>query len=922
VALDPGTRLGPYEILAPLGAGGMGEVYRARDTRLDRDVAIKVLAAGVVSAQALERFEREAKAIASLNHPGICAVYDVGTSPVPFLVMELLEGETLHQRLAYGRLDVSSLLEIGLALADALASAHAKGIVHRDLKPANIVLTPRGPKILDFGLARISETVTQSDVAVTQFPTLSGHTPLTDAGVTVGTVAYMSPEQLRGQPLDARSDLFSLGLVLYEMATGKRAFSGTTSAVTSAAILHEQPASPREIQPDIPVRFEQAILTLLEKDREVRTQTASEVRAELTRLKRELTGARPPESGAPSVSVSGTSPAATAPLSTIAPPPSSSDAQLMAGIMSRHRGAVLGAGALIIAAIAGAAYVMTPRGSGNSPSDATTPSIADLQVEPLTTSGTAGLPAISPDGNYVAYIESAGGQTSLRVRQVATGSNVEIVAAEPGVSILGATVTPDGTFVNYVKQEVQQPPELWQIAFLGGSPRRLLSGAAGRVGFSPDGRQLAFTRVASPGQTELVVAASDGSNERAVATRQRPLGFLTVAVGQSFAPAWSPSGATIAALGAKGGEGATGQVVFVDVKTGAEQSVDVGPPLLGTGLTWLDERTLLLSMLDRSSAPLQLWLMSYPDGALRRLTNDTNQYVGPTLTGDRSRLVVARSEASFSIWTSDTSDERWTQTVPATPAKGPIGFRIRWMGEDLVYPSTSSGRFALTRWRASTKAPEVLAPGAGNPSVSRDGTRLVYFDYDTGELWKADGTKRDLLSSVGNFGPITIGRLSPDGRFLAFVDATGPKGAPLRIISVDNPSNVREITAAGARQGGAEISPDGRKIAFTAFDEQNQPAVAVCDLESCASRTILRTPSTEMHWMPDGSALAYIDPRTQSDLWVQPIDGSAPRQLTHFPADGEQIWDFAYSADGKRLAVARARIASDIVLFRGLRSRQ
>ena len=214
MGLDTGTRLGPYEILAPLGSGGMGEVYIARDTRLDRQVAVKVLPAGSASTQALERFEREAKAIAALNHPGICAVYDVGTSPVPFLVMELLDGETLHQRLARARRDVPALLEIGLTLADALASAHAKGIIHRDLKPANIVLTPRGPKILDFGLARIGETVAQSGADPTAFPTLSGPTPLTDAGVTVGTVAYMSPEQLRGEALDARTDLFSLGPVV------------------------------------------------------------------------------------------------------------------------------------------------------------------------------------------------------------------------------------------------------------------------------------------------------------------------------------------------------------------------------------------------------------------------------------------------------------------------------------------------------------------------------------------------------------------------------------------------------------------------------------------------------------------------------------------------------------------------------------
>jgi serine/threonine protein kinase len=231
MALAPGTRLGPYEIIAKLGAGGMGEVYRARDSRLDRIVAVKVLPHEVTSVQALERFEREAKAIAALNHPNICTIHDVGSADhVQFLVMELLDGETLHQRLMRGPLDLASIVETGLALADALAAAHARGLIHRDLKPANIVLTARGPKILDFGLAKaVDQASAEPSPAGVGHPlhsqevTLSAHSPLTDPGVTVGTIAYMSPEQLRGDTLDARTDLFSLGLVLYEMATGHRA---------------------------------------------------------------------------------------------------------------------------------------------------------------------------------------------------------------------------------------------------------------------------------------------------------------------------------------------------------------------------------------------------------------------------------------------------------------------------------------------------------------------------------------------------------------------------------------------------------------------------------------------------------------------------------------------------------------------------
>jgi serine/threonine protein kinase/tetratricopeptide (TPR) repeat protein len=287
--LSAGARLGPYEIQSALGAGGMGEVYRARDTRLDRVVAIKVLPDGVAaSPQTLERFQREGRAASALNHPNICTIYDVGADP-PFIAMELLDGETLQQRLRRGPIELPALVEIGVALADALDAAHGKGIMHRDIKPGNIFLTPHGAKILDFGLAKATP---RPEAAASMQSTMAGPF-VTDPGSAVGTVAYMSPEQLRGEDVDRRTDLFSLGLVLYEMATGRPAFAGGTSAVIAAAILHQQPLPPREIRRDLVERLNDVILKAIEKDRDLRYQHASDLRADLQRLRRDSDSARP-----------------------------------------------------------------------------------------------------------------------------------------------------------------------------------------------------------------------------------------------------------------------------------------------------------------------------------------------------------------------------------------------------------------------------------------------------------------------------------------------------------------------------------------------------------------------------------------------------------------------------------------------------
>jgi len=301
--LSAGTRLGPYDILGPLGAGGMGEVYRAKDSRLDRSVAIKVLPSSVApTPEARQRFEREAKTISQLSHPNICALYDVGREgSTDYLVMEFLEGETLAERLEKGRLPNEQLLRFAAEIAGALDAAHRLGIIHRDLKPGNIMLTRTGVKLLDFGLAKLRAMEVDPVVSgLSRLATGAAGAPLTERGTILGTFQYMSPEQLEGKEADARSDIFAFGSVLYEMATGKKAFQGASQASLIAAVLEHEPTPISSIQPLVPPALERVVKICLAKNPEDRWQTAHDLKAEL-----EWIGEAGSQSGAPAAVVSG-----------------------------------------------------------------------------------------------------------------------------------------------------------------------------------------------------------------------------------------------------------------------------------------------------------------------------------------------------------------------------------------------------------------------------------------------------------------------------------------------------------------------------------------------------------------------------------------------------------------------------------------
>jgi eukaryotic-like serine/threonine-protein kinase len=523
--LPAGTRLGPYEVHRLLGAGGMGEVYLAHDTRLRREVAIKVLPAGHGTDDlAVARLQREAHAIAALNHPNICSIYDIGEHENhPFLVMERLEGETLAARLASGPFDVPTLLDTGIALADALEAAHAKSLIHRDLKPANIFLTSRGaPKILDFGLAKAIDASTDTTRVAD---------PGTGPGAAPGTVMYMAPEQLRGEELDRRTDIFSLGLVLYEMATGRRAFAGATTAVVAAAILAHEPSALHVIRPDLHPQLEQIILKALEKDRDLRYQSAAELRTDLKRLRRTTADddreKRPVDAGRPSSGDDRVGAAS-----------KEHTRETWPRRFSRAAIPVAVGGVLVLAAAGVALWrrqspapssgVANPRGT------VLTPLTAD--------SGLSYAPALSPDGKLLAYASDRSGEGNLDVwvQQIGGGEPVRLTRHE--ADDYEPSFSPDGTLIVFSSVRQGAGSGVYVIPALSGR-ERLIATRGRNPRFSPDGQWIAYwdadkTHVVPVGggpprqlAAELLIASHpvwfpDGKHLLVVGNRNSPGGYI------------------------------------------------------------------------------------------------------------------------------------------------------------------------------------------------------------------------------------------------------------------------------------------------------------------------------------------------------------------------------------------------------------
>lgn len=922
-----GTHVGRYEIRSRIGYGGMGEVYSALDHELDRCVAIKLLPAEFNSDEdRISRFRQEARVVSALNHPNIITIYEIGENEFGnFLATEFVDGDTLREIIRRQKLGLIRVLRIIEQAANALVAAHNAGIVHRDIKPENIMVRDDAiVKVLDFGLAK-SRFPIGSDEPDTNNKTLPG--------MVMGSARYMSPEQARGLEVDERTDIWSLGVVLYEMLKGTAPFDGATTADTIAAVVSKEPEPLTGQIGEVPDQLQRIILKALEKDREDRYQHVRDLAHDIKNLIHDLEHADSDDHARQNAALlivsenptmihrtfSGNHPTARTRVMAIDP-----SRQMSAAGNRTSASALIAAAAavVILAAISLRFYTWQETVPGIAAAAFERPRISRIDTD-----GRVIAPTLSPDGKYVAFVSGESGARSLVVRQVATGSMITVVPAS-AFNIQSVSFSPDGDYIYYTQTNSDYTVNtLFRVPTLGGTARRMVVDVDSAVAFSPDQDQFAFMRH-SPKTNEDIVFLVNASTLEA-----RPL-ISTLETDYSFFSnklAWSPDGRSIL-LGA--GTMQSGFVTKTDIAeiiidTRSVNALNTREFFTVNNFAWFtDGSGFVFTARETQNGPAQIWKMTLPELRLYQVTNDLNEYLDLGISADGTSLVTIKGETNSSIWRFSPAGKNGIPlTTESRTVEGMHGL-IQKTDGNLVF-SRSDGKQADLWTSAADGGNSRILHGEGGfsagPVPTLDGRYIVFNQQKdkSSRIWRmnADGMNAVRLTEdnkdFSDFDP----DVTPDGRTVIFQRKTAAENR-LKLMKVSIDGGASEVFYEDEGRGvfRPRISPDGRRIAFGSYDLATfEKRLHIASLDSANFGKIERSFDYSLingfGWSPDGKSITVLNSRGGAqNLWRQPIDGSAATPITDFTTG--RIFNFRWAIDGKSLFIVRGNTNNDLMLLR------